>query len=59
MTCQEMRLEGLLPGSGVGLHLAKGCVGGGRTGRKAKDDGSITCLCDWDMVELLTELEAD
>lgn len=34
-------------------------MGGGRTGRKPKDDGSITCLCDWEMVELLTELEAD
>lgn len=48
-----------MPGPGVGLHLAKGCVGGDRMGRKAKDDGSITCLCDWEMVELLTELEAD
>ena len=34
-------------------------MGGGREGRKAKDDGSITCLCDWETVELLTKLKAD
>ena len=29
MTYQEMRLEGLVPGPSVGLHLAKGMCGWG------------------------------